>query len=133
MASPVIFDAVQAHLAAFTAAPLVYENDPWPDQDTPSPFVLVEVFGDYYAQESFGAPGANLWRESVTILAHVMVPNDTGSRAARVLARAFADLFREPDLPDYRVIDMSIGAGEAGDEEANYWRMTVRVGLEHDD
>lgn len=134
MSSAAVYDAVHDHIVdGFTAAPLAFENEAWPDAATPAPFVYVEIFGDFYRQESIGAPGANLWRETGTILMHVMVPNDTGTREARLLARQLVALFREVEVSGIRFRDMSIGAGEPGEERANFYRMTASVNFERYD
>ena len=134
MSSDTSFTAIEAHLrTGFTAAPLVFENEAWPEPDTPAAFVVVEVFGDFYAQESIGAPGQNLWRETGTILMHVLVPNDTGTLTARTLARQLVGLFREVTVDGVHVGEMSIGAGEPGEEQSSYYRMTASVDFWRDD
>lgn len=134
MSSAAVYDDIHDHLVAnFTAAPLVFENEPWPEQDTPAAFVFIEIFGDFYAQESFGSPGQNLWRETGSINMHVIVPNDTGTRDARMLARQLVALFREVEVSGIRFRDMAIGAGEPGEEKSNYYRMTATVDFERDD
>lgn len=134
MSSHTAFDAIEGHLRSeFTGAPLVFENEPWPQQETPSTFVLVEVFGDFYVQESIGAPGQNLWRETGQILMHVLVPNDTGSREARMVARELVGLFREVSVDGVHFGEMSIGAGEPGEEKSQYYRITASVDFWRDE
>jgi len=133
MATPEAFDAFKDYLdGEWTGAPLVYENDLATLPDSPAAWVLVEVFGSFYAQETFGAPGDNLWREGGQTDFHVMTPRDTGSRAGRIIASQLASLFREQGPSGIRIIDMSIGAGEPGDGDGNYFRMSLTVNWQRD-
>lgn len=133
MASDHVYTAVHDHLVAgFTEAPLVFENENWPDQATPSPFIYVEMVGDILEQETDCEVGDNLWQESGSIRLHVMVPNDTGTIEARRLCRLLVGLFREVTLGPLRFERMSIGAGVPGEEKANLFRMTAFVEYVYD-
>lgn len=114
------------------ATPVVFENEGFPLSDEPSAFVFVEIFGDFLSQESFGTPGDNLWRETGEIRGHILVPNGTGSRQARQLASEFVGLFQEIEVEGVRFRDMSVGAGDPGEGDGNYWRMTTSVSWERD-
>jgi len=131
MSSAIAFIALEDYLRAeWTTTPLVFENENFPLEDQPDAFVFVEVFGDYFAQESIGAPGNNLWREAGEIRAHVLVPNGTGSRVARGHAAEMAEFFREVEVQGIRFTQMSIGAGDAGKADGNYYRMTLAIDWE---
>ncbi len=134
MSSVAVFDALKAFLVAgWSDTPLVFENEDWPLDTEPAAFVYVEIFGGSYAQESVGAPGNNLWRESGSLQMHVFVPNSSGTRTARVHADALADLFKEVEVSGVRFREMSIGAGEPGKQDGNYFPMTVTVDWEFDE
>lgn len=136
MASADVYDAIEQHLAAlWTATPVVYENQSWPLADQPAAFVYVEIFGDYFDQESIGGGPEltdNRWREGGQLLMHVMVPNDTGTRQARLLAKSLIDLFRGQEIAGVVFRDAAIGAGDPGKEDGNYYRMTASVTWQRD-
>lgn len=136
MSSPEAFDAIETLAkAVWTATPIVFENDDWPLPGTPAAFLFVEVFGDFFGQESIGAENqrANLWREAGQVHAHVLVPRGRGSRNARLLARQFIDLFRGETISGVVFRDASIGAGEPGAKDGNYFRMTATIDWERDE
>lgn len=133
MATVQTYDAFHDYLEGeWSGAPLRWENDDPDLADEPAAFVLAELFGGLYAQETIGAPGANLWRESGMLYLHIMTPRGTGSRAARVIATDLSALFREAGPAGIRIIDMSVGAGEPGSDDGNYFRTTVQVSWERD-
>ena len=135
MSSPDVFDRLETYLRTeWTDTPLVFENDEWPlDEGEPAAFVYVEIFGGFYGQESVGDPGNNLWRETGTLQMHVLVPNTTGTRAARAHAKALVNLFKEVEVEGVRFRDMSVGAGEPGRATGNYFPMTATVDWEFDE
>lgn len=136
MASPEAYDGIHDYLVAQWAArtPMVFENEPSPVGDTPAAWVLVEIFGDFYDQASIGAAPvtSNLWREGGQVLMHVLTPNETGSRAGRVYAKQLLDLFRGQEIAGIRFRDASIGAGQRGEQDGNYYRMTATQDWERD-
>jgi hypothetical protein len=134
MSSDIVFAAVHDFLAVqWTATPIAFENEPFVPPVTggiPLPFIIVEVEGTQYDQLSIGsgASATDLWRESGAVIAHVMVRAGTGSLIARQLAMALATLLKGLVLPpSIRFQDLSIGAGQAGSEDGNYWCMTLRA------
>lgn len=129
MSSLASFNAIHDRLVAqWSDTELLFENDPLADQDTQTPFVYVEIYGDDHQQETIGAPGSNMWVEDGVAYLHVMVPDGTGSQGARTLADQLANLFRE--LPEATMYfeDISIGAGEPGRSFPNFWALTVTIG-----
>ena len=136
MASAEVYDVIEQRLTdQWSATPVVFENRSWPLADAPAAFVYVEVFGDYFDQESIGGGeglSANLWREGGQLLMHVMVPNDTGTSAARGFAKQLVDLFRGQDIDGVVFRNAAIGAGDPGKEDGNYYRMTASVTWQRD-
>lgn len=135
MASPEVFATIKGYLEAeWTATPLAFENDGFSPPNDPEPWVLIEVFGDFFEQESMGAEvqAANLWREAGQMLAHVMVPQGTGSVVARTHARAVVDLFRGQDIGSVVFGRASIGASEPGVKDGSYFRMTATIDWSRD-
>lgn len=137
MSSPEAFDAIKNRIADVwqNQTPVAYENDSFPTPDDPALFLYVEIFGTSYEQASIGAdPQAqNKWRELGLLLVHVMVPNGTGTFQARTYAKQVAAMFRGKEISGVEFRDMSIGASEPGDEDGNYYRMTVRVDWQRDE
>ena len=130
MASPEAYDIISAYLVSeFTSAPLTFENDDFKLPDDPEHFVRIEIFGDFYQQESIGAEevAANLWREAGVVLAHVMAPQGAGSRQARTYAKQICDLFRGQEIGGIMFRDMSIGSSEAANIDGSYYRMTATI------
>ena len=136
MASPEAFTPIEAYLKAeWTATPLAFENDDYKPGKTVAAFVTAEIFGTFFDQASIGEGDRvdNLWREAGMIYLHVCVPRGSGSLTARTYCRQLADLFRGQDLGAIRFRDISIGAAEVGDEDGNYFRMTVTIEWERDE
>lgn len=106
---------------------LVFENEDYELPGVPTEFVYVEIVGDMYEQETFGAPGNNLWLESGSVELHVMTPVGIGSRNARGIGERLSALFRERPLGDIIFGVMSIGAGQPGKDFANYFAITVSI------
>lgn len=128
MSSVASYDAFHARLTAgWSDTDLVFENESYRLPKSPKAFVYIEIVGADYPQESIGAPGANLFRESGVTYLHVMVPDDTGSRVARGHADALTALFREKDTDGVKIDDMAIGSGDPGRSFANYWALTVTL------
>ena len=141
MSSDALHAAIRAHLEAnWTSTPLAWENEAFePPTDglgNPTPWVMVEIGGDLYAQASIGAgsAAANLWREEGLVWFHVFVAAGTGSALARQHARALVDLFRGLTLAGgaIRFRDASIGRGEPGDEDGKFWRISASVEWQRD-
>lgn len=136
MSSPQAFSPIEAYLKAeWTATPIAFENDGFKPPKQPGAFVLVEIFGVMFDQETIGANEQveNLWREDGSLYLHVCVPRGTGSLQARTFSRQLADLFRGQDFAGIRFRQISIGSAEVGDEDGNYYRMTVTVDWERDE
>lgn len=128
------FEAVKAYLIAnWNDTPLVFENDKSQLPAQAAAFVYVEVFGNSFSQQSIGDPGRNVWRERGQIMLHIMTKRGAGSREARVLADNMAALFREAGPESFDITEMSLGAGEPGEGDGNYWRYSLVVPFERDD
>jgi hypothetical protein len=129
MASEKTYDLFANRLASWTATPLLYENEATQHvlEAAPAAFVFVEMYGDMLDQETMGAPGANMWVEVGQTWLHVLTKSGTGSRAARAHASALLNLFREQEVGGLIMTEMSIGAGEPGQNFPNYWAMTATI------
>ncbi|QRY68195.1 hypothetical protein JVX98_28320 [Ensifer sp. PDNC004] len=136
MSTPESYDATHDYLVAnWLATPIAFENDGFEPPSDPDYWLLVEMFGDLFAQESIGAEtqDANLWREAGQIYVHVMTPRGVGTRVARQYGRQIADLFRGQEIAGVVFRDASIGAGEPGKADGSYFRMTVTIDWQRDE
>ncbi|MCO5071139.1 MAG: DUF4128 domain-containing protein [Rhizobiaceae bacterium] len=136
MSSATAFAGIEAYLRAnWSATPIWFENENWKLPNPPAHFLLVEVFGDFYDQASIGADpqDGNLYRETGQIYVHVMAPRGQGTATARTYAKQIVDLFRGNEDAGVRPRGASIGAGEPGEEDGNFFRMTVTLDWERDD
>lgn len=134
MANATAFDAIHARLTtAWTATPLVFENEDFETPDNPAHFVYVEVFGDILSQDTIGSPQSNEWLEVGQIYLHVMTPRGIGSATARHLARDLSNQFREQSFAGLHFRDMSIGMGEPARSFGNYFAMTLSVSFDRRD
>jgi Bacteriophage related domain of unknown function len=132
MASDVVSGAVEDYLLAnWTATPLSLENDEFKEPDPPAPWVMMEITGTLYAQESIGAfpQSANRWDEEGLIWLHVFVPSGTGGRDCRRFAKQLADLFRGTTLLsgalEFR--DSRIGEGRVANDNGNFFCISVSI------
>lgn len=137
MTTLVVYDALVALLEAeFSAAPVVYENQPAPPRDANgndllTEWVLVEILGVSDRQVSMGADTkqGNLWQARGEVLFHIHAPVGRGPRPALVVADAIAALFRARYQEEDGVawMDMSVGGGSVATEDGKWWVTTVTV------
>lgn len=136
MATPQTFEPIEDFLRSqWTVTPLVFENEDFELANEPEAVVFVEIFGDLMDQASIGAEtvAANRFRETGQLSLHVLVPRGGGTRQARQLSRQLYDLFRGQEIGAIRFGTASIGAGEPGEMDGNYYRMTVAIDVERDE
>lgn len=142
-----VFDAIQAYLGYTdittqnwvsgiwdpALAPLIYENESdGPPSGELKAWVLVVLDAALYGQQSIGGgqeAGDNRWDENGTLWFHIFTPKGTGSREARRLGKALANLFRGNRLLDDALEfgDADMGAGDPGQENGNYYLMSVSI------
>lgn len=142
-----VFDAIQAYLGYTsldtgswvdgiwdrTIAALVYENESdSPPGGEPAPWVMVVLDTNLYGQQSLGNGidvAGNRWDEDGTLWFHVMTPRGSGSREARRIGKALANLFRGVRLLDdgLEFMDADMGAGDPGKENGNFYLLSVSL------
>lgn len=131
MASDVVYSAIKTYLTAqWTNCPIAWENESFDKPEPPAPWVLFEITGNMYDQQSIGdsPQAANRWDEEGMMWLHVMVPKGTGSVLARHYAKGLADVFRGARLIDtMEFLSATIGEGAPGDEQGNYFRVSVSI------
>lgn len=134
MSIPTTFDAIEGHLkSSWVETDIVFENEEYQTPATPTHFVYVEVVGDLLEQDTFGDPGRNEWLETGALYLHVMTPKGVGSRDARAIGQRLTYLFREQPFDNIHFREMSIGAGEPGQNFPNYFAMTVTIAWDRRD
>ncbi len=141
MASDVVFDAIKTYLTDnWSSSPLQWENEVAintndPVTGTPAPWVMPEMTGTLYGQESIGAEtqATNRWDEEGQLWLHVFVPVGTGGHTARHLAKSLADLFRGTTLlsGNLEFLDAQIGMGEPGSEDGTWFRVSLKIDWRH--
>jgi hypothetical protein len=132
-----VYDEVRDYLASnWTATPLLFDNETADSSgafptEAGGPFVRVEMIGDLYGAASIGAGSddLNLYREQGQIYMTVIVPGGTGSRLARLHAKALIDLFRGRELASGRIRfrDGSLGLGQRSTLEGNWYELNASV------
>jgi len=130
MSTGVVYSAIKSFLDAnWSDTPLVYENTNEPIADDPSDFIYVEISGNSYGRASIGSPDNNLWRENGLLWFHIMIPSGEGSLGARTYAESLIELLRDQQLLSGKLTfqEASVGLGEPGDENGNYWRLSMSV------
>lgn len=136
-----VFEAIKTYLgdgsplstaaSNWVLAPVVYPNDNFELPNPPSPFVVFEISGDLYSQQSIGAfpQSTNRWDEAGRIWLHVMTPRASGNSAPRGGAKQLAKLFRGLTLlgGQLEFLDAAIGEGAPGTDDGNWFRISVNV------
>ncbi|MCL6710217.1 hypothetical protein M8R20_24775 [Pseudomonas sp. R2.Fl] len=129
MSSFATFNAFHTRLADWTATPVRFENEfcqDLLDANVPA-FIYVEIFGDTLNQESFGAPRNNMFLEEGVAWMHVMTESGKGSGLARQYADQLLNLFREQPIGELFMPQMSIGAGDPGQDFPNYFSIAAMI------
>src|SRR4051812_40635933 len=137
MASNTVYDAIKTYLTgAWTTTSTQWENEPEiskvDSNGVPVPWVMVEMTGTLYGQQSIGAAdpvSANRWDEEGDLWLHVFVPAGSGGRVARTYAKTLANLFRGVQLASDHLefMDATIGMGQPGDDEGLWFRISVKI------
>lgn len=144
MASDAVYDAVKDYLTAqWTTSPIQWPNEPQIDTTDPTtrgdpnnpprpaPWVLFQITGTLYGQESIGAEtqAANRWDEAGLIWFHVVVPAGTGGSVVRRHAKQLADLFRGTTLLSGSLMfgDARLGEGQAGNVDGSEYVVSVSL------
>lgn len=129
-----VFEAIKAHLTANWDAsdcPIAWPNEGFVQSATPTQFLAVEITSTSYDQQSIGEADQadNRWDEDGRLWVHVMVKRGSGASGARGAGRAIANLFRGTTLlaGQLEFMEASIGLGQPGDEQGNYYRVSVDV------
>jgi len=134
--SDVVLEAIRSVIEAeWDHTPVAWPNEEFEEPVEGNPWVAVEIFGASYAQQSIGMDEQknNRWDSEGTLFLHVMIGRGRGASQSRGAAQALADLFRGRrllgDALEFR--DAIVGPGGPGDEEGNWYLVTVSVQWRH--
>ncbi len=135
MSRSAVRGAVTDYLAAnWTLSELVYQNTttepPVASDGVLRPWVYVEVSYNSTDQWSIGETDRtdNRWREDGLVFIHVYTPAGSGLSVADQYADAMIELFKGIQLaPDIEFRDITSDIGGLGDDDGNYYRVTVAV------
>lgn len=121
----------------WTATPVVYENQDFTPTAGES-FVYFEVVGGGGDQITLGPAGAQRFRKTGLMQAHVFVPVGAGDGLARTHADAIAAIFQAQDFAGVLCRAASVGVGERADDNGQrtagtFWRVTVTVPFQFDE
>lgn len=113
-------------------------DDPWPPvggDGWPAPFVNLEIVTTHSEHYTQGRTG--VWLTEGFIYVHVFVPTNSGDALATEYANTIGEIFRgevfynSGDGCYVRTWAPRVGAGESGDDEGNYFRVTMSCGFEY--
>jgi hypothetical protein len=137
MSSDVVYSAVRAWFDAnWTATPVAWENETFEPPvltaypAAPAAWLEVELIGNSYDQMSIGAGGgaAERWAEGGAVLIFGLVQAGAGSLVIRAHLTRLAEQLRGLELPGgIRFRSMAIGDGGPGDDDGNFWQLTLRA------
>jgi len=135
MSRSAVRGAVTDHLAAnWTISELVYQNTitepPVASDGVVRPYVYIEVSYNSTDQWSIGETDRtdNRWREDGLVFFHVYTPAGAGMAVADQHADAMIELFKGIQLsPDIEFRDITSDIGGPGDDNGNYYRISISV------
>lgn len=132
MASHTAFDALKTFITdGWTATRLYFENRRI-DLVDQTPLIKVSMTSQSFIQESIGADVIrdNRWVETGTTTFEILVRAGTGSETARLHAEAITDMFRGTLPESFVLIETSVGMGQQGVEDGNWWALKAHVDWE---
>lgn len=131
-------------VANWTTTPISFQNEPFeppvdPNSGNPAPWVALEVIGNESELRAAGTPGDHVWIYRGHILAHVYVPVNDGIALAQQYAVTIGEIFRAASFYNDgqgNILRTGIDpaprtdGGGSGDDEGNWYRVTMTCGLE---
>ncbi|WP_207479573.1 phage tail terminator-like protein [Arenibaculum pallidiluteum] len=118
--------AIRARLGdPFEGAPVALPNVNFEPGD--GPWLYLEVLGAAGEASRHGSVGKRFVTDLGTIMAHVFVPAGTGTDVAYTLAGQVADALRLATFDGIDTEAATIGGGESGDDNGNWFRVSVSI------
>jgi hypothetical protein len=98
-------------------------------------WVHLEFEGQSVRQASIGsgAPSREFWRETGVVVLLIHAPLNSGSLAARALAKRLGRLFRGREIAGMRFEGPSVNAGEPSQRRSAWWVLPLVIPYEYDD
>lgn len=131
MASLAVMNAVRARLAGF-ATPIEWPNEGFETPADGSAFVAVQFPVAIEDQTTFGAPGANVFREEGAIRFVISARRGTGTAHTGAIAEQLRALFRNARFDGVRTYAPSSPVFDDRSEEGAYHRASVAVPYDFD-
>lgn len=130
-----VYDAIRAYIEAnWTQVEIRWPNETY-EAPPDGPWIAFEIFGTDYSQQTIGMTqqADNRWDEEGHIWFHFFLPRGRGSSNLRGAAKAMTNLFRGLRLmnDDLEFMDAAVGPGGSGDEEGNWFRVSVSIQWRH--
>lgn len=133
MALSAVSAAVEARLASWTHTPVRGLNDLSGDTPTGSgPFLVVQYPVSQSEQLTFGAPGANVWRDAGAIRFVLNVRRGKGLQEAFAWIDELAALFRGKTFDGVRTYAPSQPVIDDRNEDGPYFALSFSVPFDHD-
>lgn len=134
MARKAVVDAVRDYLTAnWTACPVVEANTTSRAPADGSSFIVLTFPVTNSDQLTFGAPGANYWRDEGAFRLLINVPRDSGADQALEWADALADLFRGKRIGGVLMTAApSAPALDDRNDDGKFWSVSIAVPYDHD-
>lgn len=133
MARKAVVDAVMARLDALWDGPPIMETNVLGDAPGDgSAFVMVQFPVANEHRATFGAPGANIYREEGGIRFVINVERGKGVSDALTLADKMAGIFRGKEFQGVQTFAPSSPAIDDRNEEGLFYQVSVVVPYHHD-
>lgn len=131
MSSPVAWADARARLTAGCPGVLIaWPNEPLAAEPAGDVWLSVQATSNRLHPIELGA---DVWQEEGTIYVDVHAPVNTGTDAARALAKQVVNLFRSVAGSPVTYTDSNLGNGAAADPDGIWWTMTVAVDYRYQD
>lgn len=133
MALKAVVDAVEARLAAnWTTCPVIGANSQGDAPSDGSAYLVVQYPAANSRQASFGAPGANVWREDGAFRLVVHVPRGSGIATLLTWSETLAALFRGALFDSVQCFAPSSPTIDDRNEAGNYFTASFAVPYRYD-
>ena len=133
--------AIKSRLSTnWTTTRITYQNEdpaePWPPKranESPAPWVNLEITGTGSQIWTFGTDGNRGWRYDGIIQVHVFVPTGEGIELADQYAVTIGEIFRAAKFYDdglgsyVRTLAPQVDGGGSGSDDGKWFRTTMTV------
>lgn len=136
MCSPEVWQDVRARIELANLVPA--DHISWPNERfvTPDPngesplWIIVEAAANLAEPIELGG---GVWQETGSVWIHAVAPSGAGVTGLRQLTKLAANAFRGLPPGPVTYTGADIGMGEAGDEDGNWYIVSVRIEYRYQD